>query len=250
MSDQLLFAVAPYMAAALFVLACTARYMLRRRPDRSAGGLSRRDGGNLVVAATYSAFAVIAGLHLLAFAVPKDVLLWNQDLRRLFLLEGAGMGAGSVALAGFLAIQVRQLRAPDGWSADSPADVVAGTLVFMITMAGIAVALTYRWASSWSAVTVVPYLHSLLRLRPSTAVVARLPFLVRLHLFGAFALLAIAPLSRIGGSVLLSVDRLLQWTLAPLSSVVRRAWDVIEARSAARVRAAYASLLRNDHQEN
>jgi len=250
MSDQLLFAVVPYMAAALFVLACTARCMRWRRPDRSAGGLSRRDSRSLVVAATYSAFAVIVGLHLLAFAVPGDVLLWNQDMRRLLLLEGAGMGAGSVALAGFLAMQVRQLRNPDGWSADSPADIVAGTLVVVITMAGTAVAFTYRWASSWSAVTVVPYVHSLLQLHPSTTVVARLPFLVRLHLFGAFALLAIAPLSCTGGSVLLSVDRLLQWTLAPLSSVVRRAWDVIEARSAARVRAAYASLLRNDHEEN
>ena len=250
MSDQVLFAVAPYVAAALFVLAGTARYMLWRRPDRSAGGLSMRDGRSLVVAATYSAFAVIAVLHLLAFAVPRDLLLWNQDLRRLLLLEGAGMGAGSIALAGFLAMQVRRQRAPDGWRADSPADVAAGTLVFMITMSGIAVALTYRWASSWSEVTVVPYLHSLLQLRPSTALVTRLPFLVRLHLFGAFALLAIAPLGRIGGSVLLSVDRLLQWTLAPVSSVVRRAGDVIEARSAARVRATYASLLRNDHEEN
>jgi nitrate reductase gamma subunit len=249
MSDQLLFVVTPYIAAALFVLVCTGRCMFWRQSDRSTAGPSSGDGRSLVVAATRSAFAVIAGQHLVAFAAPHDVLLWNQQLRRLLVLEAAGMGAGSVALAGFLALRLRQLRTPRA-SVDSPADVVAGTLVFMSTMSGVAVALTYRWASSWSAVTVVPYLHSLVQLQPSTTVVARLPFLVRLHVFGAFVLLAIAPLSRIGRYAPLAIDRVLQWILAPSSSLARRAWHVIGVRSAAPVRAAYASLLRNDHEEN
>ena len=250
MSDQLLFVVTPYIAAALFVLACTGRYALWRRSDRSAAGFSNGDGWRLVVFATRAAFALIAGQHFLALAAPDDVLLWNQDLRRLLVLEAAGMGAGSVALAGLLTMQMRRLRSPDGWSAGSPAGVVAGTLVFMSTMSGLAVALTYRWASSWSAVTLVPYLHSLLRLEPSTAMVARLPFLVKLHVFGAFALLAIAPLSRTGGLVLLCVDRLVQGTLAPLSSVICQACRLVDARGAAPVRAVCASLLRSDHEEN
>ena len=250
MSDQLLFVVTPYMAAALFLLACTGRYALRRRSDRSAAAPSTGGARRLVIFAAGSGFALVAAQHLVAFAAPNDVLIWNQQLRRLLVLEAAGMGAGIVALAGFLAMQLRHFRARDGRSADSPADVVAATLVFLSTMSGIAVALTYRWASSWSAVTVVPYLHSLLRLQPSTTVVARLPFLVRLHVFGAFVLLAIAPLSRVGGALLLSVDRLLRSTFAPLSSTAGQAWRLIGAERTARVRAACSSLLRNDHEEN
>src|SRR4029077_17582603 len=112
------------------------------------------------------------------------------------------------------------------------------------------IAVRYRWGSSWSEVTVVPYLHSLVRLAPSTTLVARLPFLVRLHVFGAFVLLAVATRSRIVRIVTLPVDRLTQRAVAPAANVLGPAWNAIAGWSTTRVKDAYAALLQHETEEN
>lgn len=251
MSDYALFVVAPYVAALMFVLVGAVRYVLwHGQPDRAVTANPRGDSSGLVVAVTRWAIAVIAIGHLLAFAVPGGVLLWNQQLLRLVLLEAVGILAGSVALAGLLAAHVRHVRAPNRWGAWPPIDVVAGTLVLMGAMSGLSIAVRYRWGSAWSEVTVVPYLQSLVRLAPSTALVERLPFLVKLHVFGAFVLLAVAPMSRIVRVVTVPIDRVMQRAVMPAANVVRPAWSAIAGWSTTRVQDARASLLRNDEEEN
>src|SRR5258705_372099 len=99
-------------------------------------------------------------------------------------------------------------------------------------------------------VTVVPYLQSLVRLDPSTTLVARLPFLVRLHVFGAFVLLAVAPMSRIVRVITVPIDRLRQRAVTPAAYVLRPAWSAIAGWSTTRVHDARASLLRNEDEEN
>ncbi len=98
--------------------------------------------------------------------------------------------------------------------------------------------------------TVVPYLQSLVRLAPSTALVERLPFLVKLHVFGAFVLLAVAPMSRIVRVVTVPLDRVMQGTVMPAAYVLRPAWSAIAGWSTTRVQDARASLLRKDDEEN
>jgi nitrate reductase gamma subunit len=250
MTDHALFVVAPYVAALVFVLACVVRYVRSRlQADRE---ITRYSGGEsrLLIAITRAGVGVVALGHLVAFAFPDRVLLWDRQLLRLFALEAAGIVAGSVALAGLLAVHVRHVRAPDRPGAWPPIDVVAGTLLLMATMSGLSIAVRYRWASSWSEVTVVPYLQSLVRLDPSTTLVARLPFLVRLHVFGAFALLAIAPISGIVRFVTPPVGRLLQWTVVPAASVIRPACTATAAWGSTRVKNTCAALLRQDAEEN
>ena len=157
MTDHALFVVAPYLAAAICVLVGAVRYVLGHlQRDRADTAIRRVDGSRLVVAATRSAIAVIAIGHLLAFAAPRGVLLWDQQLFRLVLLEAIGIVAGSVALAGLAAAHVRQARASGPRAAWPPMDVVVGTLVLMATLSGLFIAVRYRWASSWSGVTVAP----------------------------------------------------------------------------------------------
>ena len=50
-----------------------------------------------------------------------------------------------------------------------------------------------RWASSWSVVTLTPYVLSLPSTHPRVDLVASTPFLVRLHVLGAFAAIALLP---------------------------------------------------------
>lgn len=249
MTDHALFVVAPYVAALVFVLATVVRYVRSRLPaDREIARFSGGESG-LLVAITRAGVGVVALGHLVAFALPDRVLLWDRQLLRLFVLEAAGIVAGSVAFAGLLALHVRHLRAPDREGAWPPIDVVAGTLLLMATMSGLSIAIRYRWASSWSEVTVVPYLQSLVRLDPATTLIARLPFLVRLHVFGAFALLAIAPICGIVRFVTPPVGRLLQWTVAPAASVIRPVWTTA-AWGSTHVKNTCAALLRQDAEEN
>jgi nitrate reductase gamma subunit len=251
MTDHALFVVAPYLAAAIFVLVGAVRYVLGHlQGDRADTAIRRVHGSRLAVAATRSAIAVIAIGHLLAFAVPRGLLLWDQQLLRLVLLEAVGIVAGSVALAGLAAAHVRQARASGPRAAWPPMDVVAGTLVLMATLSGLFIAVRYRWASSWSEVTVAPYLQSLVRLAPSTTLVEQLPFLVKLHVFGAFVLLAVAPMSGIVRVVTVPVDRLVQRAVAPAANLLRPAWGAIAGWGSTRVKDAYAGLARHETEEN
>lgn len=251
MTDHALFVVAPYVAAGIFVLAGGVRFLRwTRRPDRAVMPGPHRDGSDLIVAATRWAIAVIAIGHLLAFAVPRGVLLWNQQLLRLVLLEAVGIVAGGVALAGLAAAYVRHVRSSGSRAAWPAIDVVAGTLVLMATLSGLSIAVRYRWASSWSGLTVAPYLQSLVRLAPSATLVEQLPFLVKLHVFGAFVLLAVAPMSGIVLFVTAPVDRLMRRAVAPAANVVRPACGAVAGWGTTRVKDACAALMRHEPEEN
>lgn len=251
MTDYALFVVAPYVAALFFVLASVIRYGLSRPlADWDVTTFSGGDSSRLLIAVTRVGLGVVALGHLVAFAAPDRVLLWNQRFARLLTLEAAGMVAASVALAGLVAACVRHVRAPNRRGAWSPIDVVAGTLVLMGMISGLAVAIRYRWASSWAEVTVVPYLRSLAHLDESATLVTRLPFLVRLHIFGAFALLAAAPMSGIIRVVTLPLQRLRQWTPAPAANLRRPAWSATAAWGTTRVKDACAALVQDAAEEN
>jgi nitrate reductase gamma subunit len=71
-------------------------------------------------------------------------------------------------------------------------------LVLLVqVVAGVWTAIFYRWGSSWYAGFAVPYLWSILKLSPDTSLVANLPFMVHLHIVGAFATLALLPFTRL-----------------------------------------------------
>ena len=84
-------------------------------------------------------------------------------------------------------------------------------------ISGLAIAVLYRWGSSWSGVTLVPYLLSLLHMKPAVELVAGMPFLVRLHVVCAFALLAIAPFTETARLVFAALDRVASRIAAPVA---------------------------------
>ena len=141
------------------------------------------------------AIATVLAGHLLAIAFPASVLFRNREPLRLFVLEGTGVAAGCIALAGLIAMLVQRWRAAEGIpETASPLETIGATLISIEVASGIAVAVLYRWASSWSGrdadtVSVV----ALFRLEPRVALVASMPFAVRLHVFCAFAVVAVAP---------------------------------------------------------
>jgi nitrate reductase gamma subunit len=248
MRDYLLFAVAPYVSALVFVTACVARFvLLRQRPIREAIPPAGRTGTGGVV--WRSALALVALGHLLAFALPDSILVWDRRLVRLLVLEGSGLVIGVVAVVGMIGALVRRLR-EDDHGAGSPVDVVAGTLLCLGMLSGLGIAVFYRWASSWSGVTLVPYLYSLARLQPSTNLVTHLPILVKLHVASAFAVLAVFPFTNMAGAVVQPVDRLADSILASASRAFRPAWLALRSWTVARVQTASDLVLRDGEKEN
>lgn len=203
MRDELLYVVVPRLAALCCLFAVVMTCLVRRRPSerRKPAGENDESSDALSRCWRYSIAVVLLG-HVLALAFPGTVMLWDRQLLRLVLLECVGVTAGSVALLSLILSPARHLR-----QRRSSFDIVAATVIFLEVVSGLAVAVRYRWASSWAEVTLTPYLHSLLGLKPSVVLVARMPFLVQLHVFCAFAVLAITPLTLTTGPLIASTVR-------------------------------------------
>ena len=164
------------------------------------------------------ALAVIVLGHVLAFVFPESLQQWNRQLVRLLVLEASGAIAAVVAILGLGVSGIRAARTRHR-DAQAPADIVASALVLTAMLSGLGVAVLYRWASIWSAVTIVPYLHSLAGLDPRISLVTSLPLLVKLHVASAFALVAILPFTEMALAAMVWIDGLARRTLAPLGTL-------------------------------
>jgi nitrate reductase gamma subunit len=229
-SDHALFAAAPGLALLTLGSVSVLRYLLARHPlDRSA-----------LVRTTRLLWGARAGrvglfgllvIHLLLVVFPRQVLIWNQRHWRLLLLEGTGALLGVAALVGLIGLIVRSVRAPDPGSPTRPSiiDTAFLGLLLVNTVSGLATALLYRWASSWSTVTVVPYVRSLAELEARVGLVAGLPYMVKLHVFSAIVMVGVLPFTCLFEALVYPIDRVLSSVRAPLAERARRALGVLEA---------------------
>jgi len=76
-------------------------------------------------------------------------------------------------------------------------DVVLLVLLLVQVVAGVGIAIFYRWGSFWFVQTATPYLWSLATLNPNVSYVASMPLLIKLHVFNAFVLVALFPFTRL-----------------------------------------------------
>src|SRR4051812_49079140 len=107
MRDELLFVVAPRLAAFCCVAAVVLSNLTGRRPNRTLA--DRNGSGDLLArACRYSIAAILVG-HVVAFAFPAAVLLWDRSLVRLIVLESVGLAAAVVALVSLVLIIVRHV---------------------------------------------------------------------------------------------------------------------------------------------
>jgi nitrate reductase gamma subunit len=219
MRDHIVFGVAPWIAAFSFVVTGAIRYVRSPR-DRAPHevGIPRIDATEGVSAWWRSSMTVVFLGHVLAIAFPGALLLWNRQPIRLIALESLGLIAAVVALASLVAAAIQRKWWSHHRYMRSPFDVIAATLVLLELVSGVAMAMRYRWASSWSAVTLAPYLRSLASLQPSTGLVAHMPLVVKLHVVCAFALFAVVPLTTLAGTVAVLARDMVRVPIAPATS--------------------------------
>lgn len=226
MKVDILFAASPYIAFSLLVVGLGVRYLLDRgqmpavRKEMSearsqfAGGPLWRVSLLLLVAA-----------HLLGVIFPRAILWWNGNADRLYLLEGAGLIVGVSALVCGCVLLYRHLGHSSGGVIVELPDTVFSGFVFLGLLSGVLTAVLYRWGSAWSSVTLAPYMVSLVRTKPAANLASEMPFLVRLHVFSAFAAIAIFPLTRLAAFAIFAMN----WALAILGRAFASTARVLEA---------------------
>ena len=144
----------------------------------------------------YGILAVMVG-HVIAFLIPRQILLWNSHPLRLYVLELSALIAGLLTLVGLLAGMVRRWTNPKVRLVTSVSDWIIYALLFLQIASGIYTAVFYPWGSSWYATSAAPYLWSLVKLNPEIGYVASMPHMVKLHIINAFVIIGFFPFTRL-----------------------------------------------------
>lgn len=215
--NTFLFVAFPYVAVITFTVGVLYRW---RQKGFTVSSLSSQflEGKSLfwgTVPFHIGLLVVLAG-HLVAFLMPHATLAWNAQPMRLIILEGTAFVFGLTVLIGLAALMYRRLTNARIRAVTTPMDIVIELLLLAQVVLGCWVALGYRWGSSWFAADLTPYLWSLVRLSPETGAVFALPWVIKLHVAGAFVILFMVPFTRLSHVI-----------VAPLNYLVRPYQQVI-----------------------
>ncbi len=146
--------------------------------------------------------------HLSALLIPRGVLLWNSHPARLIALEVTGFIFGIAVLAGLTNLVYRRLTSPRIRVVTSRMDYAILSLLVLQVITGLWVAYNFRWGSSWFASVLTPYLWSIFSLRPDIIAVNALPWVVKLHIAGAYLIVLLIPFSRLVHFLVVPLDYL------------------------------------------
>jgi nitrate reductase gamma subunit len=135
--------------------------------------------------------------HLIPVIAPGPWQSLVSNRTALLTVEAIGIGAAILCIVGILVLFGRRVTSPSVQSTTTVMDlVVLGILLAQIAV-GLGVAVLHRWGAVWSVGTTTPYLWSLVTLRPDPTLVAGMPALMKLHLAGAWIVLALVPFTRL-----------------------------------------------------
>ena len=212
MKTAFLFHFWPYAAAVLFGVGILIRFAATRRSVAATvdpRALLRR--AKLLL---FSLLLLVLG-HAAGLFFPRLILQWNGLPSRLYALEALAFAIGLSALFACTVAMWRHLSSSDG-SIGTLADTAFLSMLFIALLSGSLTAALYRWGSSWGAVTLAPYTSSLLHGKPIIGLANGMPFLVRLHIFSAFATLALSPATPAASVLVVALRRSLRWTSTPV----------------------------------
>lgn len=194
----LFFSVLPYVATVLFLVGTIHRYRNETFTYSSLSSqlLENKQHFWAVVPFHYGIITVLTG-HIVAFFVPRSVLLFNSRPLRLYILEVTALIFGITTLVALCAIVARRMTDPRVRVVTSKADWLLYVMLLVQVFSGVYVAVFYRWGSAWFAASAAPYLWSLLTLSPNIDVIAAMPFAVKLHIVNAWLVIGFFPFTRL-----------------------------------------------------
>jgi nitrate reductase gamma subunit len=221
---NLLFSAWPYIAVSLLVIGIVVRYLMERKQmdvvrQEMSEAWAMFGGARIWKIAVLS----LALAHAALLLLPRAVLSWNGNRSRLYLFEMLLFAAAIAAVIGLARVVWHHLRHSNRSAIAELSDSVFLGLLLVGTLSGTLLAVFYRWGSSWGAMVLAPYVASLGRLNPDAAFAAQMPFLVRLHVFSAFAALAVLPLTRLAAVLVFVLHGALGLLGRPVSAAGRAA---------------------------
>lgn len=198
MTDMILFGVFPYVAVALMIGVGIYRYTVDRYSwsSQSSQFLENRAlfWGSVP---WHYAILVILLAHFLAFLVPSGWAVILGNPLRLYLLEITGLGLGVSSLIAIALLIFRRGVNARVTAVTTVIDWLVLAVLLLQVATGVYIAFTLRWGSVWYLHTATPWLWSLLKFDPQVQYLTALPWVVKLHTFNAFLLLALFPFSRL-----------------------------------------------------
>jgi nitrate reductase gamma subunit len=196
--DLFLFAVLPYAVFLSFFIFTIHRYRAETFTYSSLSSqfLENRTHFWGLAPLHFGLIVVLAG-HVVAFLIPRQILLWNSKPLRLYILEVTALVFGLLAVIGLAGAIARRVSDPKVRIVTSVLDWVMEGLLLLQVASGVYVAVFHPWGSSWFASTATPYLLSLLKFSPDVSFVMALPFAVKLHIVGFYLLIGLFPFTRL-----------------------------------------------------
>lgn len=196
--DVLFFSVLPYVAMVLFLVGTIHRYRneVFTYSSLSSQLLENKQHFWAVVPFHYGIIAVLTG-HVVAFLLPRELLLFNSAPLRLYVLEVSALIFGLTTLIALVALLARRITDPRVRVVTSKADWILYGMLILQVFSGVYVAIFLRWGSAWFAASAAPYLWSLLALKPNIAVISMLPLMAKLHIVSAWMVISFFPFTRL-----------------------------------------------------
>jgi nitrate reductase gamma subunit len=215
--NTFLFVTFPYVAVMVFVLGVVYRY---RQKGFTVSSLSSQflEGNRLFWGSVpfHIGLLVVFLGHLIAMVLPQTMLAWNSIPVRLIALEVTGLVFGLSLLVGLVSLMYRRVTNARIRAVTTKTDIAIELLLLVQVILGCWIAIGFRWGASWFAADLTPYLWSLVTLSPETGPIFALPWVIKLHIVGAFVIVFMVPFTR-----------LVHFIVAPLNYVVRPYQQVI-----------------------
>ncbi len=207
--DALLFVAFPYVAFALAIAVGLYRYFFDRFSYSSISSqfLENRTLFWGSVPWHYGIGAILLA-HLLALVWPGQWAALLGAPVRLYVLEITGFALAAMAGVGLALLCVRRLTNGRVAAVTTTMDWVFLAVLLAQVALGLIVALFFRWGSEWYLYSAVPWLVSLATLNPQAQTVSVLPLVVKIHMLGGFAIVALFPFTRLVHFVTLPVTYL------------------------------------------
>jgi nitrate reductase gamma subunit len=196
--DTVLFVALPYVAVVVFLVGTIRRYTNAGFSITSLSSqfLEAQTGFWGTVPFHLGILTLFLG-HLAIFLFPDGILLWNSDPTRLIVHEGIAFTFGLVVLIALTVLLFRRWTKPRLRAVTSRMDIVVEVLLWTQVLLGCWTAAAYRWGSSWFAADLTPYLWSILKFDPDINAISAMPWVVKMHVVGAFLIVLLIPFTRL-----------------------------------------------------
>lgn len=196
--DSVLFIAFPYVAVTLAIVVTLFRYFTDRfsYSTQSSQFLESRALFWGSVPWHYGILVILMA-HVVAFLFQGAWASLVANQTTLYVLELIGLALATAALLGLTLLVIRRVRTARIFVVTSTMDWVLLAALLAQVALGLWSALFFRWGGDWFLFTAAPWLESLITFDPDTSFVTSLPWVVKLHMLGGFAIIAIFPFTRL-----------------------------------------------------